>query len=265
MKISVLTPSLNSARYLERAIRSVFDQNFPDVEHIVMDGGSTDGTLDILRRFPQVRWVSEPDRGQSDAMNKAFAMATGDIVVYLNADDFFEPGVFRCVSEFFHRNPAVDLFVGSLYHRYEGSPRVELTVPETTYRCVLLSFKYQFPHNPVCYFYRRRVQQIIGPFPLDEHYAMDYWFLLRAFRRFRVERTGLVFGTFFHSPTCKTSSSHSGRNCRRVALAFCRQHDPFGWCYYHLSWCWYLLFTQPGKWLRRRVGALLPPPSPAAR
>jgi glycosyltransferase involved in cell wall biosynthesis len=85
MKISVLTPSFNSARYLDRAIRSVQQQDYSNWEHIVMDGGSTNGTKEILQKYSNLFWTSEKENGQLDAMNKAFARSTGDIVMHLNA------------------------------------------------------------------------------------------------------------------------------------------------------------------------------------
>ncbi len=97
MKISVITPSYNSANTIETAIKSVLAQDYKNYEHIVVDGASTDGTLDILKRHPHLTWISEPDRGQVHAMNKGFAMATGDIIVNLNADDQFLQGAFSAV------------------------------------------------------------------------------------------------------------------------------------------------------------------------
>ena len=105
MKISILTPSFNSAQYIERAIKSVMDQNYDDWEHIVVDGGSNDGTVEILKKYTHIKWISEPDRGQSDAMNKAFAMSRGDIIGYLNADDTYEPNIFKIIVEYFNNNP----------------------------------------------------------------------------------------------------------------------------------------------------------------
>jgi len=99
MKISVITPSLNSGEHIERAIQSVLAQNYDNFEHIiVVDGLSTDNTLDILKKYPHLTWVSEKDSGQSNAMNKGFAMSSGEIIVYLNADDYFLPEAFRSSS-----------------------------------------------------------------------------------------------------------------------------------------------------------------------
>src|SRR5918992_2241290 len=89
--VSVVTPSLNQGRYLREAIESVRAQTYSPIEHVVVDGGSTDETLDILSEYDHLRWVSEPDRGQSHALNKGFAMATGEIFGWLNADDAYEP------------------------------------------------------------------------------------------------------------------------------------------------------------------------------
>jgi len=105
MKISVITPSFNQGIFIERTIASIAAQRSTvDVEHIVVDGGSTDDTLDILKRHEDhITWISEPDEGQSDAINKGFHMATGDILAWLNSDDTYEPGSLQTVTETFSR------------------------------------------------------------------------------------------------------------------------------------------------------------------
>ena len=238
MKISILTPSYNSGEYLERAIQSVQIQEDSDVEHIVVDGGSKDGTVEILRRFPNIKWVSERDNGQCDAMNKAFNMCTGEIVTYLNADDWFEPGVFRHVRDLFEQNPEVEIVVGNLYSRVEGSVSVDLVVPAKAYNHILLPFRYRFPLNPVCYFYRRSVQEKVGPFPEEMHYGMDYWFLLRAFSRSRVRETGMVMGTFFHNGRNKTCHSTAANDPEPIVRNHLRSDNPARKGYYYRNWLW---------------------------
>src|SRR5262245_2614541 len=91
-RISIVTPSFNQARYIGKTIESVSAQRYPDVEHIVIDGGSRDGTLDVLAGHPHLRVISEPDRGHADAVNKGFRLATGEIWAFLNSDDTLVPG-----------------------------------------------------------------------------------------------------------------------------------------------------------------------------
>lgn len=149
---SVLTPSLNSGRYLEQALESLHAQQGDFyIQSIIMDGGSTDNTADIIRRLEgklrdsatgclgiELLWSSEPDRGQSDALNKALAKAKGDVLVILNADDWFAPGAFQAVAEAFARDPDMDLVFGDCMltderrHLLSSSPsRSFVNDPET--------------------------------------------------------------------------------------------------------------------------------------
>ena len=93
-KVSIITPCLNHAAFLEDTLKCVISQDYPNIEYIVVDGGSTDKSLDIIRRHENgiTRWISEPDQGQSDAINKGFKMATGEVVAWLNSDDLYFPG-----------------------------------------------------------------------------------------------------------------------------------------------------------------------------
>ena len=109
-RISIVTPSLNQAGFVEAAMRSVLDQEYPDLEYVVIDGGSTDGTVDIIRRFADrlTYWVSEPDEGQYDAINKGFARTSGEIMAWLNSDDKYTPWAFDVVGEVFSLFPEVE-------------------------------------------------------------------------------------------------------------------------------------------------------------
>jgi glycosyltransferase involved in cell wall biosynthesis len=115
-RVSIITPSLNQAQYLEKTIQSVLDQQHPDLEYMIVDGGSTDGSVEIIHRYEShlTWWVSEPDCGQSDAINKGLRRATGDIVAWLNSDDLYAPGAISKVVEQFQRHPDAGLVFGDV-------------------------------------------------------------------------------------------------------------------------------------------------------
>ena len=116
-KISIITPSFNQAAYLERTIRSVIDQDYPNLEYIIIDGGSTDGSLEIIRKYADRLsfWCSEPDGGQSAALNKGFRQATGDVIGWLNSDDLYCLGTLAEVGRHFTEHPETDAFYGGIY------------------------------------------------------------------------------------------------------------------------------------------------------
>lgn len=122
-KLSIITPSYNQSAYIEQTIRSVLAQNYQSVEHIVIDGGSNDGTLDVLAKYPHLKWVSEKDRGQADALNKGFAKATGDIIGWINSDDYYEDNIFDLVAQCF-RDPATMWVIGNLKYLFDETGEV---------------------------------------------------------------------------------------------------------------------------------------------
>ncbi len=131
LRLTVITPSFNQARYLERTLRSVLDQEYPDLEYIVMDGGSTDGSVEILRRYDDrlSYWVSEPDGGQSWAINRAIERATGDVIAYINSDDYYLPGAFAAALPFFD-DPAVRWVAGATEYREADGTLETLWIPK---------------------------------------------------------------------------------------------------------------------------------------
>src|SRR5665811_220931 len=105
-RITIITPTLNQGRFIETTIQSVLAQGYPNLEYIIMDGGSTDNTLDILQRYAgQLRWISQKDSGQADALNTALKQASGEVIAYLNSDDQYSPGALLAVGQFFVDHP----------------------------------------------------------------------------------------------------------------------------------------------------------------
>lgn len=222
-KISILSPSFNSVNTIEKAILSVLNQGYPNFEHIICDGGSTDGTVEILKKYPHLKWVSEKDSGQCDAMNKAFEMSTGDIIAYLNVDDYFQRGVFGKIAKAFEENPDAEMVVGNLF--FEDGEHTFIRRPEIDYKKIMQPFRYIFPINPVSYFYKRNVQIKTGPFPLDNHYTMDYWFLLKAYQKHKIIKIEDYLGTFCMNGFNKTSGADNRKNTHYRVLEHCWKED----------------------------------------
>lgn len=184
-KISVVTPSFNQAAFIESTILSVKEQNYADLEHIVVDGGSTDGTVEILKRHEHVRWVSEPDRGQTHALNKGFRMATGEIFGWVNSDDTYCPGILPIVEERF-RDPAVMVVCGD---GFEIDERGQVTHPMSSLRAspdrLIRYWKWDFEFVQPAFFFRRSVFEEVGYLDESLYYAMDMDFFIRLGKRYR--------------------------------------------------------------------------------
>lgn len=202
MKISIITPCFNSVNTIEQAIESVLIQKYKNFEHIVMDGGSTDGTVDILKKYTHLKWISEPDNGQVDAMHKGFAMSSGEIIGNLNADDYYLPGAFNAILP--HFTTGDDFVMGKVEVVSEHNQTTWINDPEFELEKML---KHWAPNafcvNPVGYFYRREVQEAI-PFNQVSGDKHDLEFLLESAARYTIKKIDIVLGVFSHVMDAKT-------------------------------------------------------------
>jgi glycosyltransferase involved in cell wall biosynthesis len=187
VSFSIVTPCLNARATIAETLQSVRDQRYEPLEHVIVDGGSTDGTLELLPGAPGVRYVSEPDRGLSDAFNKGVRMARNDVVGWLNADDVYLPGALQRVAEAFERRPDALWATGScLIIDGDGN---EIRRGVTRYKDALLK-RWSFPlfltqnfiSSPAT-FIRREAFDLVGGFEERFRYSMDYDVWLKLGRR----------------------------------------------------------------------------------
>lgn len=180
--ISIITPCLNCSQYVTGAVESVLNQDASNVEHIIIDGGSTDGTLELLARYLHLRIVKESDRGLYDALNKGLGVAEGDIIGLLNADDYYEPNVFASIAEFFAQNPDLDAVIGGarVFREQNGREETLAIHPPSTISQLAERLTLGVPAINAWYF-RRRIFEKLKDFDLHYHVASDREFLIRFF------------------------------------------------------------------------------------
>ena len=180
MKVSVITPSYHSEKYIRGNLESVVSQTYHDVEHIVIDGGSTDGTVGIFQAYPSLKWISQPDGGMYDAINKGLKMSSGEIVSYLNVDDRYSPGTIQTVVDVFKKYPDIDFVYGYCEYVNENGAGL-FTIRPLPYAWMKYGLGLLWPQPS--WFWRKRVHDKIGFFDARLKYVGDVEFMRRSVTR----------------------------------------------------------------------------------
>ncbi|MBF0505163.1 MAG: glycosyltransferase [Candidatus Omnitrophica bacterium] len=211
--LTIVTPVYNGQRFIESCLQSVINQNCPDVEHLIVDGGSTDMTPKIIERYAKryvhIRWISEKDNGQSAAMNKGISMAQGRIIGFLNCDDYYEPAVLTRILKIIKQLPDPSFLVGNCNVLNDDERITYLNKPSRLSLTNILigGEKNQFPYNPSAYFYHKSLHKRIGPYDESNHYTMDVDFLLRAVRSAHIKYVDETWGNYRFIRGTKTFQS----------------------------------------------------------
>jgi glycosyltransferase involved in cell wall biosynthesis len=184
-KLTIITPVFNSIQFIEKCIINVIEQNCTDqIEHLIIDAGSTDGTLEVIKKYAEknkhIHYISEPDKGQSDAMNKGINLAKGSIISFLNADDVYYPFTLRRVLYLFKSKPGLEFITGNCKVVSQDGDLIYLNRPKRVKAYHLFSYTEAFPVNPVAYFYKKEIHNKTGLYNTDDHHTMDYDFILKA-------------------------------------------------------------------------------------
>lgn len=204
LSFSIITCSLNQGAYIERTIKSVLAQNYPDLEYIIVDGASTDNTLEILKSYQdRIIWISEPDRGQAHAINKGFNMSKGEIIGWINSDDLYLPDSFEKVNQFFIENQQVDMVYGDCYLIDENDKKIgELDVPVNFNLKRLIEWGDYIPQPST--FFRRHVFEQVGGINESLQYSMDYDLWIKIGLHFQVRKINTHLSCFRKHPQQKT-------------------------------------------------------------
>jgi glycosyltransferase involved in cell wall biosynthesis len=221
VKISIITPSFNQGEYVEQNILSVLNQDYKNFEHIVIDGGSTDKTVEVLRKYKHLKWISEKDEGQADALNKALAMATGDIIGWINSDDYYEPNIFHEIIREFEQEE-IKWLIGDISFDYMLlSKRVSRKSEPVTYERLLKNPDILRQQGT---FFRKSFLIENGGWDKQFHLVMDLDLWLRLAKSSKPKMLNQNLAIFRMQPDQKTSGKNLLKQFKEMKLLFHREN-----------------------------------------
>ena len=208
-KISIVTPSYNQGQFLEETILSIINQGYPNLEYIIIDGGSTDNSVDIIKKYENhlTYWVSEKDRGQSNAINKGFKKSNGEIVGWINSDDLLMPGALDLIAEKSKKKPQANVFMGWTI-RIDAKSKVLFTNIIPKQHC-WLARRGVFYFGQQSWFWKRNMFDYLGFIDENTHACMDIDFLIRQLiSKAKITPIKAHLGAFRQHEMTKTSSNN---------------------------------------------------------
>lgn len=202
-KVTIVTPSLNQAKYLEATISSVLNQDYPNIEYIIIDGGSTDGSVDIIKKFQDklAYWVSEPDGGQSSAINKGFKHAKGEIFNWLNSDDLLMPSAVKIAVYYLMNNPDIGMVYGDRITIDEKGNFLALA-EAASFNPKLMMYNLKIPQETV--FFRRKYWLEVNGVDEELRYCMDYDLWVKFNKVTQIYHIPFVLGAYRNHPYSKS-------------------------------------------------------------
>jgi glycosyltransferase involved in cell wall biosynthesis len=211
MKVSIITPSFNSAAFIKRCILSVQNQQYQDLEHIIVDGCSKDKTMDVVREFGTLKGllaISEKDKGIADAMNKGFKLATGDVFAWLDADNYYSPGIIQEVVDIFNSNQAIEIVYGNINVVNDKDESMHSYKPPNvlSFKGALVKTTGAIPPQPAVFF-KRSIFEKAGGFDISYKVAGDYDFWLKVLKvNPSIHYYDRVFGSYYSAGNTASQS-----------------------------------------------------------